>query len=250
MLVKADPYSVYYAAIVAAVLDLPVNRNLGFAYIIPYNDKKSGKCIAQFQIGYKGFIQLAQRSGLFKTISATPIYEGQIQECNPLTGYKFDFNKKHSDNIIGYAGYFKLLNGFEKMIYHSCKELKSHGLKYSQSYKKGYGLWVDDFEAMAMKTIIKSLLSKYAPLSVTMQKAEQLDASIINNEEGTDFIYVDNAEDEKKEFELQEEINKIYELFEIKKDALTVEERKKIENAIKSKDVKSLKSINTFLASK
>ena len=194
LLAKADPVSIYQSAAVAATLDLPLNQNLGFAYIVPYNQKQSDgtyKQVAQFQLGYKGFIQLAQRSGQFKTISAAPIYEGQLTEQNPLTGFVFDFTKKTSDTIIGYAAHFSLLNGFEKTLYMSIEDLKKHGLKFSQTFKKGYGLWKDDFDSMAQKTVIKLLLSKFAPLSVEMQKAVITDQSIINDAETEDITYVD-----------------------------------------------------------
>lgn len=186
LLAKADPKSVYNAAATAAILDLPINNNLGFAYIVPYKGQ------AQFQLGYKGFIQLAQRSGAFKTISATPIYEGQLIEENPLTGFVFDFTKKTSDKIVGYAAYFKLLNGFEKTLYMSSTQATSHGKRFSQTFKKGFGLWVDDFDSMALKTVTKLLLSKYAPLSIDMQKAIVTDQSVINDHETEDVTYVDN----------------------------------------------------------
>ena len=197
LLAKADPLSIYNSAAVAATLDLPLNNSLGFAYIVPYNAKQkdgSFKQVAQFQLGYKGFIQLAQRTGLFKTIGAAPIYEGQLIEENPLTGFIFDFKAKKSETIIGYAAHFSLLNGFEKTLFMKVEELKKHGVKYSQTFKKGFGLWKDDFEAMAIKTVIKLLLSKYAPLSVEMQTAVKVDQGIINNEDATDISYVDNAE--------------------------------------------------------
>jgi recombination protein RecT len=195
LLKKADPNSVYNAAAVAATLDLPLNNNLGFAYIVPYNAKqKDGtyKQVAQFQMGYKGFIQLAQRTGLFKTISAAPIFEGQLIEQNPLTGFVFDFTKKKSETIIGYAAYFQLLNGFEKTLFMSAPELVRHGSKYSQTFKKGYGLWKDDFEAMCIKTVIKLLLARFAPLSIEMQKAVITDQAVVNDNETTDVTYADN----------------------------------------------------------
>lgn len=198
LLATADAHSVYHSAAVAATLDLPLNNNLGFAYIVPYNQKqKDGtwKQVAQFQMGYRGFIQLAQRSGLYKTLSAAPIYEGQLIEENPLTGFVFDFTKKKSDKIIGYASYFELLNGFHKTLYSTVDQIKAHGLKYSQTYKKGFGLWKDDFDAMALKTVIKANLSKWGPLSVEMQKAVVTDQAIINNDEATDITYVDNEPD-------------------------------------------------------
>lgn len=197
LLANADPVSVYQAAAVAATLDLPLNQNLGFAYIVPYKSKQkdgSYKDVAQFQMGYKGFIQLAQRSGQFKTIASAPIYEGQLIEQNPLTGYQFDFSQKKSEIVIGYAAYFQLINGFEKTLFMSVDELKKHGAKFSQTFKKGFGLWKDDFDSMAQKTVIKLLLSKFAPLSVEMQQAVVTDQSIVKDADTQDVIYVDNTE--------------------------------------------------------
>ena len=186
MLQNADPASIFNAACVAATLDLPINNSLGFAYIIPF-----GKS-AQFQLGYKGFIQLAQRSGQFQTISAAPIYEGQLVEQDPLRGFRFDFSVEKKGEPIGYAAFFKLLNGFEKTLFMTSAELKQHGLKFSQTYKKGFGLWKDDFENMALKTVLKLLLSKFAPLSVEMQTATIVDQSIVNDAETLDITYADN----------------------------------------------------------
>lgn len=185
-LADADPMSIYTSSLVAATLDLPINPNLGFAYIVPYKGK------AQFQMGYKWFIQLAQRSGLFKTISATPVYEWQIVSEDPLQWFEFDWKAKKSDNIVWYASYFKLLNWFEKTLYMTIEELKQHGIKFSASYKRGYGLWKDDFDSMAIKTVLKLILSKYAPLSVEMQTAVTTDQWIIKDEEFQDVEYIDN----------------------------------------------------------
>lgn len=199
LLKKADPHSVYAAAATAAVLDLPLNNNFGFAYIVPYakddideQGNRIRKQFAQFQMGYKGFIQLAQRSGLFKTISVTEVYEGQLIEENPLTGFAFDFTKKTSNKIIGYASYFELLNGFQKTMYMTKEMAEAHGKKYSQTYKQGFGLWKTDFDTMAMKTVMKLLLSKYAPLSIEMQRAVVADQAVINDIETQDIEYVDN----------------------------------------------------------
>jgi recombination protein RecT len=197
LLADAEPYSVYNAAAVAATLDLPLNNNLGFAYIVPYNQRQSDGSyitVAQFQMGYKGFIQLAQRSGQFKSISAAPIYEGQLIEENPLTGFVFDFTKKKSETVIGYAAYFRLINGFEKTLYMSAGQVNAHGKKYSQTFKKGFGLWKDDFEAMAIKTVLKSVLAKFAPMSIEMQKAVIYDQGIINDVETEDISYSDNED--------------------------------------------------------
>ncbi len=192
LLKNANPMSIYQAASVAATLDLPINSNLGFAYIIPYRSKDGGQ-VAQFQMGYKGFIQLAQRTGLFKTISATPVYEGQIVSENPLTGFVFDFTQKKSDKLVGFASYFQLLNGFEKTLYMTVKQLEAHGVKYSQTARKGFGLWKDNFEAMAQKTVLKLLLSKFAPLSVEMQTAVVTDQAIVKDANTLDVEYVDNT---------------------------------------------------------
>lgn len=199
LLANAEPSSIYQAAAVAATLDLPLNQNLGFAYIVPYNQKyKDGnvwksKQVAQFQMGYKGFIQLAQRSGQFKGLYASAIYEGQIVNANPLDGYEFDFTKRTSDKVIGYAAKFKLINGFEATMYMSIEQLKQHGGKYSKTFNNEKGLWNTDFEAMASKTVLKMLLSRYAPLSVEMQKAVISDQGVINDADTEDITYIDNT---------------------------------------------------------
>lgn len=201
LLQNATPESIYGAALTAASLDLPINQNLGFAYIVPYGKE------AQFQIGYKGFIQLAQRSGQFKRIAAAPIHDGQIVSNNPLTGYEFDFSVQ-SDKVVGYAAYFELLNGFTSTFYMSVSDIEKHAKKYSQTYKKGFGNWKDNFDAMAQKTVIKLLLSKYAPLSTEMQKAVEYDQAKVN--ENGDIDYVDNTENVTyEEVSNEKEINRI-----------------------------------------
>jgi recombination protein RecT len=195
---NASPESIYTSAMMAAALDLPINPNLGFAYIIPYGNQ------AQFQIGYKGLIQLALRSGQFKTISVTPVYEGQLLENNPLTGFKFDFNNKQSDKAIGYAAYFSLINGYEKTMYMSVAEVEAHGKKYSKTFNNG--VWKNDFNAMAQKTCLKLLLSKYAPLSIEMQKAVVADQAVIKNVEDMEVEYVDNGTDQT---EAKEQVSQI-----------------------------------------
>jgi recombination protein RecT len=231
LLAKADPTSIYHSAAVAATLDLPLNNNLGFAYIVPYNQsyqdengKWQKKQVAQFQMGYKGFIQLAQRSGQFKTISAAPIYEGQLIEQNPLTGFVFDFSAKKSDIIVGYAAYFQLLNGFEKTLFMTVDQIKKHGGKYSKTFTNDKGLWNTDFESMAVKTVIKLLLSKFAPLSIDMQKAVITDQALINNEDATDVTYVDN-----EPVIIDKEAERIVLMIE---DAKTIEDLQKIEQHV------------------
>ena len=172
-LAECEPGSVVSSAAVAATLDLPINQSLGFAYIVPYGNK------AQFQIGYKGLIQLAMRTGEYKTINTTEVYDGQLQDHNQLTGF-FSLNgEKQSDDIVGYAAYFSLVNGFEKMMYMSMDGVEKHGKRYSKSFASANGLWKNDFDVMAKKTVLKQLLSKYGYLSIEMQRAVETDQGVI-----------------------------------------------------------------------
>lgn len=210
LLKTADPSSIYQSAAVAATLDLPLNNNLGFAYIVPFNSRQkdgSFKQVAQFQLGYKGFIQLAQRTGLFKELDAKPVYEGQIIEDNSMRGYHFKWSEKKSTKLIGYVAWFCLLNGFEAMLYMPVEDLSKHGKKYSQTFKKGFGLWSDDFEGMCRKTVIKLLLSRFAPLSIDtqMQRAIIADQAVIKNAETLDVDYADNADELKTVREIEDE---------------------------------------------
>lgn len=184
---KCEAMSVVSAAVISASLKLPLDPNLGFAYIVPYGDK------AQFQMGYKGFIQLAMRSGQYKSLNVTEIYEGELSNQNRVTGeYEFDFTAKKSDKIIGYAGYFKLVNGFEKTEYWPIETIDKHGKRFSQTYRKGYGLWKDDFNSMARKTVVKNMLSKWGILSVEMEKAIKYDQGVVRDIEDGDVEYIDN----------------------------------------------------------
>jgi len=188
-----EPESVISSAVIAATLNLPIQSNLGFAHIVPY--KKDGLSVAQFQMGYKGFIQLALRTAQYKNINASEVYEGELVKHDRITGeVELDTTKKRSNKIIGYVAYFKLLNGFEKMFYMTKEQLENHGTKYSKSYSSKYGRWQLDFDSMALKTVIKLLLSKYGILSVDMQTAITADQAIIKNAETLDVEYVDYNE--------------------------------------------------------
>ena len=192
MLLDAEPMSIFNAAVMAATLNLPINNNLGFAYIVPYRNK--GCVEAQFQLGYKGFIQLAQRSGQFERLVSLPVYEAQLIEEDPINGFQFDWKQKPAENEqpVGYYAYFKLINGFTAELYMTREQVAAHAGRYSQSFKKGYGIWADNFEAMALKTVTKLLLSKQAPLSIDMQKAVLSDQSVIKDVTGEQFDYIDN----------------------------------------------------------
>lgn len=183
-LMKADPATVIGAAAQAAMLDLPINQSLGFAYIVPY------KGAAQFQLGYKGYIQLAQRSGQYVDIGAKTVYEGELEYENRLLD-KFKFGNRTGDKVIGYLAYFRLTNGFEKMLFMTLDEMQAHAKKYSQNYKGGTDKWgLTDFNVMAEKTVLKRLLSKFGPLSiesVQMSQALSNDGGVISMNKDGDF---------------------------------------------------------------
>lgn len=204
-LMKADPATVIGAAAQAAMLDLPINQSLGFAYIVPY------KGAAQFQLGYKGYIQLAQRSGQYVDIGAKTVYEGELEYENRLLD-KFRFGERTSDKVIGYLAYFRLTNGFEKMLYMTIDEAQAHAKKYSQNYKGGTDKWgLADFDVMAEKTVLKRLLSKYGPLSiesVQMSQALANDGGVISMNNDGDFDVNFSGETIDAETETEESTDK------------------------------------------
>jgi len=178
MLANCKPESVLTAALTAASLDLPINQNLGFAYLIPYKNKGGEVC--QFQMGYKGFIQLAQRSGYYKTINATDVREGEMTGFDRLSGeLSFEWlegAERNKAKVVGYVAYFQLLNGFEKSLFMTTEELEKHAQKYSKNYAKyKTGLWADNFDSMAKKTVLKLLISKFGPLNTQLEDAIQKD---------------------------------------------------------------------------
>lgn len=204
-LMKADPATVIGAAAQAAMLDLPINQSLGFAYIVPY------KGAAQFQLGYKGYIQLAQRSGQYADIGAKTVYEGELEYENRLLD-KFRFGERTSDKVIGYLAYFRLTNGFEKMLYMTIDEAQAHAKKYSQNYKGGTDKWgLADFNVMAEKTVLKRLLSKYGPLSIEsiqMSQALANDGGVISMNNDGDFDVDFSGETIDAETETEESTDK------------------------------------------
>jgi recombination protein RecT len=172
---NCDPNLVVKEALKAAVLNLPINKALGFAYIVPY--KSGDKLIPQFQIGYKGLVQLAMRTGQYKTLNADVVFEGELRNVNKLTG-EIDFSgQKKSDTVIGYFCHFELLNGFAKTLFMTKERVTKHAEKYSKSYTTAAGPWKKEFDAMALKTVIRNLLSHYGFLSVEMANAIVDDSS-------------------------------------------------------------------------
>ena len=160
-----DPEKVVIEALKAATLKLPINKQLGFAYIVPY------KGVPQFQLGYKGLIQLSQRTGAYKHINAGTVYEGEFVGCNKLTG-AVDLSGVRSGNaVIGYFAYIETLNGFQKALYWTKDEVTAHAQRYSKSFASSTSTWASNFDEMAIKTVLRNLLSKYGIMSVEFQTA-------------------------------------------------------------------------------
>ncbi|MDY6910767.1 MAG: recombinase RecT [Chloroflexota bacterium] len=169
---QCNPSKVAMEALKAATLKLPINKSLGFAYVIPYKNK--GQQEPQFQIGYKGLIQLAQRSGKYRYINAGPVKEGQIKHRDRLTG-EIEIGEPTGPNAVGYFAMIETINGFRKVVYWSLEEVKAHAKRFSKSYNSNYSPWKTDFDAMATKTVLKHLLSKYGIMSIDMAHVMEQD---------------------------------------------------------------------------
>lgn len=206
LLQKADTTSIVLAAAQAASLDLPINPNLGYAAIIPFNDPKNRRCLAQFQIMRDGWVELALRTGQVLALVNEVVYEGELVNRNRFKDeYVFDESQRTSDKPVGYMAYIKLTNGFEKTVFMTSEEVKVHALAYSKTYKKGFGLWKDNFDAMALKTVLKKLIKKYCPKSIEMQNALESDnASFQGDIDNAQPIYVDNKTVEIEPHEVTE----------------------------------------------
>lgn len=194
---SCDAGSILSAGLVAQSLKLPLTQSLGYAYVVPYGTK------AQFQIGYKGLIQLAIRTGQYKTIGARPVHEGEYVGQDKYGEDTFKFDHKYDlEKVVGYYAYFELMNGFSKSIYWTVEQCEAHGSRYSEAHKgknRGgeYDRWSSAFDDMALKTVLKQLLSKWGIMSVEMQKAVTYDQAVINQDGTPD--YVDNTEEVEEE---------------------------------------------------
>lgn len=166
---NCDPEKVAMECIKAAALDLPIVKALGYAYVVPF------KNIPTFTIGYKGIIQLAQRTGQYQTINADIVYEGELKNKNKLSGEIDLSGDRVSDEVIGYFAYFRLLNGYEKTLYMTKEDVIAFAKRYSPSFNSKYSPWQSEFDKMACKTVLRQLIGKYGPTSITMQRAELTD---------------------------------------------------------------------------
>lgn len=171
LLQNVDMRTVLSAASIAASLDLPILPSLGRAWIVPY------KGVAQFQIGYLGYVELAQRSGLYKSINVNTVYEGEVVKWNKFTE-ELTYGEQEGDAAIGYCASFELLNGFRKVVYWTKDAVIKHAKRFSKSYNSSSSPWQSDFDAMAMKTVLAYTLRHWGPMSIEMQKAmaEDVDA--------------------------------------------------------------------------
>lgn len=166
---QCDPHEVALEAVKAAALDLPIVKSLGYAYVVPYKNKPT------FVIGYKGLIQLAMRTGQYKTINADAVYEGELRGFDKLSGIPDISGERISDTVVGYFAYFRLLNGHEHVYYMSKPDMEAYAERYSPSYSSKYSPWKTDFDKMAMKTVLRQLISKWGPTSTEMQTVEKYD---------------------------------------------------------------------------
>lgn len=198
---RCEPMSLIFTAMKATALNLPIEPSLGKAAIIPFNDTKAGVVKAQFQVMRDGWVELLQRSGQVQFIANEPVHEGELVKKNKFTGeYVFDESARTSDKIIGYMAYIRLNNGFEKTVYWTVEEINAHAKRYSQTFKAGFGVWKDNYDAMALKTVLKHLIKKYAPTSVTVvNKAMELDYSTFDGENKEQAQYLDNPEQDYAE---------------------------------------------------
>lgn len=194
-LAECDASTIVSAGLLGEGLNLSPSPQLGQYYLVPFNDRKNGRKVAQFQLGYKGYIQLAIRSGQYKKLNVLPIKEGELISFNPLeeeiqVQLIEDETAREKAVTVGYYAMFEYTNGFKKAMYWSREKMENHAEKYSQGYKahKGYTFWEKDFDSMACKTMLRQLISKWGIMSIEMQKALENDNAVINENGSVDYI--------------------------------------------------------------
>lgn len=214
---ECDAGTILSGALLGESLNLSPSPQLGQYYLVPFNDSKKGYKVAQFQLGYKGYIQLAIRSGQYKKLNVLAIKKGELIKYDPLNeeievNLIEDEEERENAETIGYYAMFEYTNGFRKSLYWSKSKMEKHALKYSKGYAahKGYTFWEKDFDGMAYKTMLRQLISKWGIMSIDMQQAVEKDMATINTD-GT-YEYVDNEEETvieqeepKEEVEVQNE---------------------------------------------
>lgn len=204
---ECDANTIITAGLVGEALNLSPSVQLGQYYLVPFKDTKNNRTVAQFQLGYKGYIQLAIRSGQYKKLNVLPIKAGELVSFNPLTeeivvNLIQDERQREQAETIGYYAMFEYINGFTKAIYWSREKMEAHAQRYSKGYAahKGYTFWEKDFDAMAMKTMLRQLISKWGIMSIDIQKAYESDMAVIGNDmkptyaENDEPIIIEQAE--------------------------------------------------------
>lgn len=201
---KCDHSTILASALLGESLKLSASPQLGQFYIVPFNDTKNNRTVAQFQLGYKGYIQLAIRSGYYKKLNVLAIKEGELKQYNPLDE-TLEVNLIEDDEVreqtptIGYYAMFEYQNGFTKTLYWSKAKMQAHAQKYSQSYRKdlknktSWSFWAKDFDGMAFKTMLRQLISKWGLMSIDFQTAITNDMAVITEQGQPQFV--DNQED-------------------------------------------------------
>lgn len=195
---ECDPSTIMFSCLKATALGLALDPSLGLAWVLPYRDNKNNTTVATFQLGAKAYIQLALRTAQYRKINVRDVRQGEIVGEDFVSG-DMQFKKLEKDRekapIVGYVAMFELINGFSKQLYMSVEELDAHAKRFSQTYRKGYGLWSDKEMrgSMMEKTILKRLLSKYGVLSVEMEQAIKSDSAVLG--ENNSVRYIDNEED-------------------------------------------------------
>lgn len=231
------PNAVISEALRAATMSLPLNKALGFSYIVVYNNKvkvtnERGQIVEKtiptptFITGYKGFIQLAMRTGQYRCINCDVVYDGELSNVDKLSGRITMDGEKKSDKVVGYFAYIELINGFSKVLFLSVEDVARHAKTYSPSLKYNKNVtvdslkqlgenrtfassvgWLGNFESMALKTVLRKLLSKYGYLSIEMQQVidaeDKADAKAIRDMENNDPVIDVEMEDVTNQKELQ-----------------------------------------------
>ena len=197
--------SILAAALLGESLNLSPSPQLGHFYMVPYNDKEKGK-VAQFQLGYKGYIQLAIRSGQYKKLNVLAIKEGELVKFDPLNedivvNLIEDEETREKANTIGYYAMFEYVNGFRKAIYWSKAKMLAHAERYSKGFAahKGYTFWEKDFDGMAYKTMLRQLISKWGIMSIDMEKAYESDMAVINEDGSKTYVETEEVPDDVPE---------------------------------------------------
>lgn len=198
LLQKADVNSIVMGAATAASMDLPLNPNLGYAALVPFNSKDG--CFAQLQIMTKGYVELFIRSGQCKSLICEVVRKGELVKKNKFTGeYVFDESKRESDEIIGVMSAFELVNGYKKVEYMTVQEVKDHAQKFSQAYRRNAAIWKDNWEEMMKKSCLKRLLVRWAPKSIEMQQMVMFDQAVVKGDisdmNSAQAVYADNGQE-------------------------------------------------------